>query len=119
MSKVKLKFVQVHAPLFVAGKNFGEKIKAEQTKGVALMFDDAKGRLFVEYNGEIAVVPEPSVLSMIAEKHSDWQYEMKYPKAEPLKPVENISHPSVVGNFKTAQVSDAQQVGAQRKNGKA
>jgi hypothetical protein len=51
----KVKLVQLHEPLFLAGVNFGNKLQPKSGKGhLELSHDSESDHVLVNYNGEIA-----------------------------------------------------------------
>ena len=51
----KVKLVQLHEPLFLAGVNFGIKLQPRSGKGhLELSYDDVSDHILVDFNGEIA-----------------------------------------------------------------
>jgi hypothetical protein len=51
----KVKLVQLHEPLFLAGVNFGNKLQPRSGKGqLELSYDDQSDHVLVDFNGEIA-----------------------------------------------------------------
>lgn len=51
----KVKFVQLHEPLFLAGVNFGNKLQPRSGKGMLdLSHDSVSDHVLVNFNGEVA-----------------------------------------------------------------
>ena len=51
----KVKLVQLHEPLFLAGVNFGNKLQPRSGKGTLELPDDSEtDHVLVNFNGEIA-----------------------------------------------------------------
>jgi hypothetical protein len=51
----KVKLVQLHEPLFLAGVNFGNKLQPRSGKGhLELTHDDVSDHVIVNFNGQIA-----------------------------------------------------------------
>jgi hypothetical protein len=51
----KVKLVQLHEPLFLAGVNFGNKLQPRSGKGhLELSHDSESDHIIVDFNGEIA-----------------------------------------------------------------
>lgn len=51
----KVKLVQLHEPLFLAGVNFGNKLQPRSGKGyLELSYDSESDHVIVDFNGEIA-----------------------------------------------------------------
>lgn len=63
-------WAELHAPLFLAGTNLGQKIDPAKRQGVKMQYDEERRHLYVSYNGKEARVPEPSILSMVEGKAS-------------------------------------------------
>lgn len=64
--RTKISWAELHAPLFLAGTNLGQKLD-HKTKGsgVQMEYDEERHHLYVTYNGKTARIPETSVLSMV------------------------------------------------------
>lgn len=65
--KIDCSFVHLHAPLFFAGRNWGEKLDIKNTsKGkIALSYDRDTRELHLECDGKEAFLPSTSVFSYI------------------------------------------------------
>ncbi len=63
--RTKIKWAELHSPLFLAGANLQMKLDPEKRKGLSMEYDEEKHQLYVTFNGHTARVPEPSILSMI------------------------------------------------------
>lgn len=74
--KTDIQWAELHAPLFLAGTNLGQKLDPTKRLGLKMAYDEDKRHLFVSYNGKAARVPETSVLSMV-------EYEAAPVKAAP------------------------------------
>jgi hypothetical protein len=85
----KMKFVELHAPLFHAGKNHGVKLDPAKYPGLTLNYSAEEEMLYVSWNDEIAWVPKTSVHSMNP--------------GEPKTYKPQVTH-SVVANIASAQV---------------
>jgi len=68
---IKLKWAEVHTPLFVAGCNLGQKLDPHKRTGLKLLLDKEENLLEVHWNQEIGYVPLSNVAVMIkaAEHH--------------------------------------------------
>ncbi len=66
--KTEIIWAELHAPLFLAGTNLGQKLDHKTKGGVKLEYDEEKRHLYITYNGQTARVPETSVLSMVEGK---------------------------------------------------
>lgn len=102
---INIRFAQLHNPLFIAGKNFKERLDPNETKGLHISFDDEGKRLFVEWNGVVGVVPESNISNMIPSKPEDFQYKLKtISSAKPL--VRNVEMATARVVKMNAQISD-------------
>lgn len=63
MTKILRAFV--HKTLFLAGKNFPERLDTNEIRGMTLEYDEERKQLHVTYNGERARIMEASIFSMI------------------------------------------------------
>ncbi len=63
--RTKIVWAELHAPLFLAGANLGQKLDHKTKGGVAMEYCEDRHHLYITYNGFTARVPETSVLSMI------------------------------------------------------
>ncbi len=69
MSKIELRFAELHAPLFISdekhqGKNFGMKLDHVKHRGIKLEYDRDAQELLVTWEGREAIVPLTNVISM-------------------------------------------------------
>jgi hypothetical protein len=64
MTKIALKFAELHTPLFLAGTNLGLKLNPRERKGLEIEYDRAEKELWVHWNGGMAIVPSTNVASM-------------------------------------------------------
>ncbi len=64
-SRTQISWAELHAPLFLAGTNLGQKLDPKKRGGLAIEYDEERRHLYVGYNGQTARVPETSVLSMV------------------------------------------------------
>lgn len=53
--KVSCKFVSFHAPVFSAGKNFGDKIHANNQTGVKFTYDTDLRMMIMEYKNTVTM----------------------------------------------------------------
>jgi hypothetical protein len=60
---LKLSFVHLHGPLFLAGTNLGEKLQTT-VRNVKLEYHRDNQELHVTFNGKMAIVPVSNVVSM-------------------------------------------------------
>ncbi|MES2347851.1 MAG: hypothetical protein V4641_09820 [Pseudomonadota bacterium] len=63
--RTKIVWAELHAPLFFAGVNLGQKLDHKTKGGVSMEYCEDRHHLYITYNGFTARVPETSVLSMI------------------------------------------------------
>lgn len=61
--KIKLKFAELHTPLFLAGTNFGVKLDNVR-RPIDLIYDRKEKELILHYNGQIAIIPASNVATM-------------------------------------------------------
>lgn len=66
MTKINLKFAELHAPLFLAGTNLAMKLDPTKRHGLTLTYDRAEKELIVGWAGQEAIVPVSNVASMTA-----------------------------------------------------
>lgn len=64
MSKIKLKYAELHTALFLAGTNLGLKLDPRQRSGLEIEYDRTEKELWVHWNGGFALVPSTNVASM-------------------------------------------------------
>lgn len=59
---MKIRFAQLHSPLFFAGVNFGDKLDVNSAKGSGLkmLYDRNTKELNLEYKGKITIMPTES-----------------------------------------------------------
>lgn len=55
--KINLEFVELCAPLFLAGKNCSTKIMANEKTGFTLVYDRTEKEVLITYNGKTGIVP--------------------------------------------------------------
>ncbi len=70
MSRTKIVWAELHAPLFLSGTNLGQKLDHKTKGGVSMEYCESRHHLYISYNGATARVPETSVLSMVEELDS-------------------------------------------------
>lgn len=63
--RTKIVWAELHAPLFLAGTNLGQKQDPKKRTGLSMEYCENKRHLYVTYNGQTARIPETSVLSMV------------------------------------------------------
>jgi hypothetical protein len=95
MTKIDLKFAELHAPLFLAGTNLQLKLDPTRRTGLKLVYDRAEKELLVTWQNQLAIVPVGNVASMTPAG-------VEVAKPEPMVVVEK-ARPRV-----TAQVSTPQ-----------
>jgi hypothetical protein len=62
--KIKLKFSELHNPLFLAGTNLQLKLDPTKRQGMTLIYDREEKELLVYWNNEVAIIPSSNVSSM-------------------------------------------------------
>jgi hypothetical protein len=62
--KINLEFAELHTPLFLGGKNFGNKLNANSRTAITLIYDQTEKELWVAYAGKGAIIPTSNVVSM-------------------------------------------------------
>jgi len=62
--EIKLKFVELIAPLFLGGKNFGNKLDPNKTSGLEMHYNRFEKELIVRYQNSVAIIPTSNVGSM-------------------------------------------------------
>lgn len=84
---MKLKFAELHKPLFLAGTNLGEKLDIGK-RTIELVYDRDHQELQVTYNAQTAIVPVSNVASMTPMSSGALE-EQAAPKAiaAPLTPI--------------------------------
>lgn len=68
MSKIDLRFAEIHAPLFLMGEkgtNLGTKLDPAKRKGLKLVYDRGEKELLVSFEGMSAIIPATNVVSML------------------------------------------------------
>ena len=90
MEREELKFCEVHTALFLAGTNLGLKLDPTRRSGLKLWSDEAKKRVYIEWNGETGWTPETNVAIAIP--------------GMPGKTAPQFTHPIVAGISGSAQV---------------
>lgn len=96
---IKLKYLEVHQPLFLSGKNFGTKLNTEQLSGLELDFHPDKSMVTVKYNGQVSFFNWVNAANMIPKNASDIGFNL-----EAVRKVEtHVSHPMTNG-ISSAQV---------------
>lgn len=101
--KIDLKFAELHAPLFLAGKNFGLKLEPGSHKhtGMVLVYDRAEKELLVTWMGEEAIVPVSNVATMTVKERTAI-------RSEPLADMARQPHSANALSKATAQVHTPQ-----------
>lgn len=90
MEPIKVKFCEVHSPVFIAGKNLGVKLDPSRLGGLALFYHREYKELAIQWNGETGYVPSTNIVV--------------YVPGEVKVPAPIVSHPMVAGVSTTAQV---------------
>lgn len=65
MSRIPLEFVELHNPMFFAGKNFAVKLDPSHIAGLELEYDRAEKELFVHWGGKVGIVPSSNISCMV------------------------------------------------------
>lgn len=69
MSRIQLKFAELHAPLFLfgdkGGKNLGYKLDVSKIKGLVLEYDREEKELHVTWEGMTSFTPATNIVSMV------------------------------------------------------
>lgn len=61
---IKCQYIQLHAPLFLAGTNYGDKLKAKSGKGtLELLYDEENRRAKITSDKGFCYITESSVFS--------------------------------------------------------
>jgi hypothetical protein len=70
--KMKLKYLELHKPLFFGSKNFTEKLDKGNSKcqDVTMQYDDKQRMVLVTYRGQTCYIPIESVHSMVEQDDS-------------------------------------------------
>ncbi len=63
--RTDIEWAELHAPLFLAGTNLGQKLDPAKRAGLKMEYAEDKRHLYVSYGGKTARIPETSVLSMV------------------------------------------------------
>lgn len=95
---VKIQFANLMKPLFLNGRNFGEKVLAKPD--ITMDYDMNRKELYVMYAGRVALIPSAGISSLEPVNPRDIGYEGELSKT--VKIHEN--HPSVA-DIGSAQVS--------------
>lgn len=82
---IKIKWAELHTPLFLAGTNLQTKLDPHKRHGLEMLYDRSEKELLITYdNGdkkETAIVPITNVASMV-----EGQIAAR-PVVEPVKPI--------------------------------
>ncbi len=98
--KTEIEWAELHAPLFLAGTNLGQKLDPNKRTVLKMVYDEVKRHLYVSYNNKTARIPETSVLSMV---------EVQAPKLTMVEFAEKkIEESARAQGFAEAQVSTPQ-----------
>lgn len=63
--RTDIQWAELHAPLFLAGTNLGQKLDPAKRMGLKMEYDEERRHLYVTYNNRSCRIPETSVLSMV------------------------------------------------------
>lgn len=100
LGRVKVIYCHFHSPLFLAGKNFGDKIDAKRSDGIEMIYDRDEKILLVKYKNQLGVVPD--VHMYMPEKPMDFGITDITQKIENIQ---NFTHATDLNKIKNAQVS--------------
>lgn len=99
---MKIKELFLHTPIFLAGKNFRDKLRSSDLE---LVYDDVQERVLAKHNGIVGVIPMTTVGSMVLEDQKQFsEFFGPNPKLDTPKPT-HVSHPSKL-DIRNAQVED-------------
>lgn len=92
MTKIDLKFAELHNPLFLAGMNFGTKLDPSNSKyaQMKLAYDRTEKELLVTWGKDIGIIPSSNIACMV--------------EGVPAIKTPQYTHPIVAG-IASAQVS--------------
>jgi hypothetical protein len=64
---IKLEFLELHSPLFLAGTNLGVKLDPVKSKhrGLVLEYDRPNQEVLVSFGGKVGIIPFTNVVAMI------------------------------------------------------
>lgn len=98
---IKLKFVELHKGLFLAGKNFGEKLDPARLTGLELYHDPERQAVKVVWNGQACYFHWMNAANLIPEDPKDIGFDLAVtPKR--IIPT-HVNHPQTA-NIGSAQV---------------
>lgn len=63
MSVFKIKFAEVHTPLFIAGTNLGQKLDVSK-RPLRMWYDRVNKDLTVEFNNSVSIIPYSNVVAV-------------------------------------------------------
>lgn len=84
MSKIDLRFAEIHAPLFLMGEkgtNLTTKLDPAKRKGLKLVYDRGEKELLVSFEGMSAIIPSTNIVSMMEVQSSSKKLDAKTLKA--------------------------------------
>ena len=67
MAKINLKILNLHVPILVGGKNFGNTIEKAKNREVEMIYDNIDKEVWFTYNKDTAILP----LSNVAKMHPE------------------------------------------------
>ena len=62
---MKIKFAELHSPLFFGSRNFSTKLDVVRYAGLRLDYDRKEKELIAVYNNQMAIIPSSNVASMV------------------------------------------------------
>jgi hypothetical protein len=93
--RTKIKWAELHAPLFLGGTNLGQKLDHKVKGGVSMEYDEEKRHLYVTFNAHTARIPETSVLSMVEGEHKVVEIKQPAPSGKPIQAQVSSPHDHV------------------------
>lgn len=104
MSKVSVKFAELHTPLFLNGI-LGQKLSPASRTGMILTWDEDKNHLVVIYKGDVAFIPSTNVQSWSPTNPADVGIEFPKPALVAAPALPTLQSEIAAKGVKTAQVS--------------
>lgn len=63
---IRVKSAQLHAPIFVGGKNLSDNLRTEKNEGLVMHYDRKEQELHVTWAGETGFMPASNIKLMVA-----------------------------------------------------
>jgi hypothetical protein len=102
---IDLDFIELHSPLFFAGKNWGTKISATSntgtTTGLKLSYDKEEKEIHLVYGTKMTMIPREAAGNITPINPKDFGHDIK---TDHTKPKTHKSH-AMTANINKAQVS--------------